>query len=63
LLKLVNNLLDFSLIESGRQKAHYVATNVELLTKNLAASFRSALEKAGLEFIINTKPVLQPFIY
>jgi signal transduction histidine kinase/CheY-like chemotaxis protein len=60
LLKLVNNLLDFSLIESGRQKAHYVATNVEILTKNLAASFRSALEKAGLEFIINTDCVSQP---
>lgn len=60
LLKLVNTLLDFSRIESGRQKAHYVLTDIISFTKSLAGNFRSVIEKAGLEFIVQTGTITQP---
>lgn len=52
LLKLVNTLLDFSRIESGRHQAHFVPTDLSAYTKNLASNFRSVMEKAGLELIV-----------
>ncbi|WP_205511225.1 ATP-binding protein [Longitalea arenae] len=60
LLKLVNTLLDFSRIESGRQQASYVLTDIASYTRNLAANFRSVMEKAGLQLIIKTDRVVQP---
>ncbi len=55
LLNLVNTLLDFSRIEAGRARAIYVSTDIAQLTKNIAASFRSAIEKAGLKFNVKTE--------
>jgi signal transduction histidine kinase/CheY-like chemotaxis protein len=49
LLKLVNTLLDFSRIEAGRIDARYERTDLSKLTAELASSFRSVIEKAGLE--------------
>lgn len=60
LLKLVNTLLDFSRIESGRQQASYVLTDIAAFTRNLAANFSSVMEKAGLQFYINADRVVQP---
>jgi len=60
LLKLVNTLLDFSRIESGRQQASYALTDLPKLTRNLAANFRSVIEKAGMQLIIKTETVIQP---
>ena len=60
LLKLVNTLLDFSRLESGRQIASYSLTDITTLTKNLAANFRSVIEKGGLEFIIKAEGIIQP---
>jgi PAS domain S-box-containing protein len=60
LLKLVNTLLDFSRIESGRQKAFYTLTDIVSYTNNLAASFRSVVEKAGLKLIIKADSIIQP---
>jgi len=60
LLKLVNTLLDFSRIESGRQKAFYSLTDIVSFTKNLAANFRSIIEKAGLKFIVQADSIVQP---
>ncbi|RYU95254.1 ATP-binding protein [Emticicia agri] len=61
LLKLVNTLLDFSRIESGRHQAHFVPTNLPDYTKNLASNFRSVIEKAGLGLVVDegkfSKPV------
>lgn len=57
LLRLVNTLLDFSRIESGRQLARYQLTDIDSFTLNLSSNFRSAIEKAGLKFIVDTKPV------
>lgn len=53
LLKLVNTLLDFSRMEGGREHARFVRTDMGAHTRNLASSFRSVIEKAGLEFEVN----------
>ena len=52
LLKLVNSLLDFSRIEAGRISATYEPTDLSALTINLASTFRSAIERAGLELSV-----------
>src|SRR5256885_15990965 len=48
LLKLVNALLDFARIEGGRVQAHYQPTDLAALTIDLANTFRSAMQRAGL---------------
>ncbi|MEI9940093.1 MAG: ATP-binding protein [Pseudomonadota bacterium] len=50
LLKLVNGLLDFARIEAGRARASYQPTDLRALTVDLASTFRSAIERAGLTF-------------
>jgi signal transduction histidine kinase len=49
LLKLVNNLLDFSRVEAGRVQAMYQPVNLSQLTADLSSSFRSIIEKAGMK--------------
>lgn len=53
LLRLVNSLLDFSRIEAGRVRATFQATDLASLTADLASSFRSACERAGLQLIVD----------
>jgi len=60
LLKLVNTLLDFSRIEAGRVEAVFQPTDLSALTAELASSFRSAVERAGLELTLDTPPLSQP---
>ena len=60
LLKLVNMLLDFSRIEAGRERAAFEITDLATLTADLASSFRSACEKAGLELIVDCPPLALP---
>jgi len=60
LQKLVNTLLDFSRIEAGRMQASYEETDLGSLTTELASTFRSAIEKAGLRFVVETPPVELP---
>ncbi len=60
LLKLVNTLLDFSRIEAGRIQAVYQPTDLAAFTVELASVFRSAIEKAGLHFIVDCQPLPQP---
>src|SRR5262245_39130559 len=62
LLKLVNTLLDFSRIEAGRIQAVYEPTDLGVYTAELASVFRSAIEKAGLQLIIDC-PSLPDSIY
>src|SRR5690606_38632350 len=52
LLKLVNSLLDFSRIEAGRVQARFEPVDLADLTRDLASTFRSAIERAGLQFIV-----------
>jgi diguanylate cyclase (GGDEF)-like protein len=60
LLKLVNSLLDFSRIEAGRAQATYLPTNLAQLTAERAAMFRSVIEKAEIQFIVDCPPLPEP---
>jgi signal transduction histidine kinase/CheY-like chemotaxis protein len=60
LLKLVNSLLDFSRIEAGRVQAFYEATDLAAFTRDLASTFRSAIERAGLHFDVDCAELDQP---
>lgn len=57
LLKLVNNLLDFSRVEAGRLQGSYQKTDIASLTTDLASSFRSIIEKSGMSLEVNSTPV------
>ena len=57
LLKLVNNLLDFSRAESGRMQAKYEPTDLAAYTSELASVFSSAFERAGLAFTVDCPPL------
>ncbi len=60
LQKLVNALLDFSRIEAGRMQAVYRPADLARLTEDLASNFRSAMERAGLDFQIECQPLSEP---
>ena len=60
LLRLVNSLLDFSRIEAGRVEATYRPTDLASLTADLASSFRSATDKAGLRLLVEAPALSQP---
>ena len=60
LQKLVNTLLDFSRIEAGRVQAAFQPTDVCALTVDLSSNFRSAVEKAGIQFAIDCPTIRQP---
>ena len=60
LLKLVNTLLDFSRIEAGRVEAVYQPVDLAAYTTELASTFRSAMEKAGLSFTVDCPPLPGP---
>lgn len=57
LLKLVNNLLDFSRIEAGRVKASFRPVDLVALTTDLTSNFRSLIERAGLQFSVTCQPI------
>jgi PAS domain S-box-containing protein len=60
LLKLVNTLLDFSRIESGRIQIIYEPTDLATLTTELASVFRSTIERVGLTFTVDCPPLPEP---
>ncbi|HEX5109781.1 MAG TPA: ATP-binding protein [Vicinamibacterales bacterium] len=60
LLKLVNTLLDFSRLEAGRLEASFEPTDLAAFTSELASVFRSAIEKAGLELLVECDPLPAP---
>ena len=57
LQKLVNTLLEFSRIEAGRVEALYEPVDLSALTAELASSFRAAIERAGLELVVDCPPL------
>ncbi|HEX2660820.1 MAG TPA: ATP-binding protein, partial [Polyangia bacterium] len=60
LLKLVNTLLDFSRIEAGRAQVSFQPTDLAGLTKDLASSFRSAVDRGGLTYQVDCPPLPEP---
>ncbi|CCG99247.1 multi-sensor signal transduction histidine kinase [Fibrella aestuarina BUZ 2] len=60
LLRLVNTLLDFSRLEAGRLQANFALTDLATLTVDLASNFRSAVEKAGLQLIVDVGTLTGP---
>ena len=60
LLKLVNTLLDFSRIEADRMTAVFEQTDLGALTTDLAGSFRSVIESAGLRLRVETRGLDRP---
>src|SRR5581483_8400638 len=60
LLRLVNSLLDFSRIEAGRVQAIYEPVDLARFSSEIASSFRSAMERAGLSLHVDCEPLPQP---
>jgi PAS domain S-box-containing protein len=60
LLKLVNTLLDFSRLESGRTGAAFEPVELGSYTSELAAMFESAVQRAGLTLTIDCPPAPEP---
>ncbi len=60
LLRLVNTLLDFSRIEAGRVQMAFEPTDLAAYTTELASGFQSAIENAGLEFIVDCPSLPEP---
>lgn len=57
LLKLVNNLLDFSRIEAGKVQASFQLTDIARFTKDLVSGFRSIMDNAGLAYNWKAAPI------
>ena len=53
LLKLVNNLLEFSRLEAGRSDPSFAPTDLGALTADICSAFRSVIEGAGLTFHVD----------
>ncbi|MGC4060194.1 MAG: histidine kinase dimerization/phospho-acceptor domain-containing protein [Aquabacterium sp.] len=58
--KLVNSLLEFSRIEAGRHESVFRPTDLAAFTQDLASTFRSAMERAGLQFEVSCQTLSQP---
>jgi signal transduction histidine kinase/CheY-like chemotaxis protein len=60
LRRLLNNILDFTQITSGGLRATPVSTDLGELTRAIAASFAPAIERGGLEFVVDCEPLPRP---
>lgn len=60
LLRLVNNLLDFSRIDAGRKKAQFQLVDIGQFTRELASNFSSLIENAGLSYTIDIESISDP---
>ncbi|MBV9987666.1 MAG: PAS domain-containing protein [Chitinophagaceae bacterium] len=62
LLRLVNTLLDFSRIEAGRMTASYQQVNLSDFTTDLASTFRSTIEKAGMQLVVSAGKAIHGYV-
>ena len=60
LLKLVNTLLQFSRVESGRLNSRFEPIDLAKVTAEYASAFHSAVERAGLRFVVDCRPLPEP---
>lgn len=60
LLRLVNSLLDFARLESGRVQASFEPVDLARTTAELANMFESAVDKAGMRLTIDCSPLSEP---
>ncbi|OCF34679.1 hypothetical protein I316_03722 [Kwoniella heveanensis BCC8398] len=56
LLRLVNALMDFSRLEAGRVEGRFVPIDLGEFVTDLAALFRPAVERLGLQYTIDIEP-------
>jgi PAS domain S-box-containing protein len=62
LLKLVNTLLDFSRLESGRADGVFEPVDLARYTRELASMFETAADRLGLALTIDCPPLPQPVL-
>ncbi|MEV0562300.1 SpoIIE family protein phosphatase [Dactylosporangium sp. NPDC050588] len=62
LLKLVNTLLDFSQLESGKVEPRFEPLDLAAATAELAAMFDTAAQRAGLHLVIDCPPLPRPVL-
>jgi len=60
LLKLVNTLLDFSRLESGRVEARFEPVDLALYTRELASMFDTAADRLGIFLRVEADPLREP---
>ena len=60
LLKLVNTLLDFSRLQAGRVDAAFEPIDLAAYVADLASSFRSACDSAGIALVVDCPPLDEP---
>jgi PAS domain S-box-containing protein len=60
LLKLVNTLLDFSRLESGRVEARFEPVDLARYTRELVSMFDSAAERLGIGLVLDVRPLVEP---
>ncbi|KAJ1305265.1 hypothetical protein OPQ81_000293 [Rhizoctonia solani] len=53
LRKLVDSLMDFSRVEGGRLEGHFRPVKLGQVTADLAALFRSTIERGGIQYIVD----------
>jgi signal transduction histidine kinase/ActR/RegA family two-component response regulator len=58
--KLVNTLLEFSRLEAKRAEGKFQRVDIGNLTEDLASTFRSAIERAGMHLAIRCERVTAP---
>ncbi|MGW0120826.1 SpoIIE family protein phosphatase [Streptomyces sp. NPDC003327] len=58
--RLVNDLLDFSQIEAGRMGGRYEPVDLATATADLAGVFRSAIDRAGLDLVVDCRALEAP---
>ncbi|RYZ38692.1 MAG: response regulator [Myxococcaceae bacterium] len=61
LLKLVNQLLEFTRLETGRAGVRFQQVDLAKLTQELAGHFESAAHRAGLTLSVDCPPLGEPF--
>jgi len=59
MLKLVNALLDFSRLEAGEHVGAFELTDLPEVTREIAAMFRSAAERAQLRLTVDCPPIAE----